>query len=286
MPDAAGFIAWGETMIARHPHSRTIYGHYEAAGEGADAWFWVKQISPPNARIWHGIQKILAGILRQPILRCTVSPGGSAALAQEAGRLRDFRARGFRVPEVMALDDRMMILSDLGPQLRTCLDDMPDEPLRRGPLQAAARALAELHEAGLCHGRPYIRDMTLVEGMIGFLDLEEDPVPLMSLPVAQARDVWVFLAAVARFARKPGDKYTYETPLIAEVFEAYRGHAREDTLAELAKFVHALRPLRRLAQTKFLWPKIGNDARQAAFISGWLECGLPCDSSSSMRSKS
>lgn len=40
------------------------------------------------------------------------------------------------------------------------LDQHPEEAQRRDALRAAARALAEVHKAGMTHGRPYVRDMT------------------------------------------------------------------------------------------------------------------------------
>lgn len=258
------YLAFGQSLIDARPESRTMYGWLN--GER----IWIKQTCPPKARIWHSLQKILAAVLRQPVLRCTVSPGGPAALAQEAERLAIFKARRFYVPDVLARNRNMLILSDAGPQLRTWLDSREDDATRKEALSQAARALAAVHKAGMTHGRPYVRDMTWDGNRIGFLDLEEDPVRVMPLSCGQARDVWLFLGSVARFARLPDNKYIYKEDLISDIWAVYVRDTDPQVIAALESFVMFLNPLRRWLEKNGLWRRIGDDARQSVFVTRCL----------------
>lgn len=262
------YLQFGKNLTLAHPESRTMYGLLN--GER----IWIKQICPPKARIWHALQKILAATLRQPILRCTVSPGGPDALAREAERLVTFKAHGFHVPAVLARNEQMLILTDAGPQLREWLDNNKEPQKRRNALREATNALARVHKAGMTHGRPYVRDMTWDGHRIGFLDLEEDPVRVMPLPCGQARDIWLFLGSAARFARAPDNKYIYEEPLIMDLWAEYVRQTDPQVVDALKRFVRFLNPLRRWLENDFMWRHIGNDARQSVFVTRCLHRAL------------
>lgn len=254
------YLEFGTCLISAHPKSRTISGDYQGRK------LWIKQSVPPKARIWHYLQKILAAILGMPILRATVSAGHHENLLAEANRLRLFAEKGFHVPEVVAIYPDILIMTDAGPQLRQWLDNTLDQIKRFDALHCAMDALANLHAGGLAHGRPYMRDMTWDGTKVGFLDLEENPVTVMPLATAQARDIWIFLSAASRYARKPGDKAQYQPGLIETLFKTYCENAAPAVLAELKDFVRPLTPLGRFLSHPYLWKKIGTDARQSVFV--------------------
>ncbi len=256
---------FGTCLISAHPKARTI------SGDHAGQRLWIKQSVPPKARIWHTLQRTLAAILGMPILRATVSAGRHESLVAEAARLKQFADKGFHVPQVLAIYQDMLVMTDAGPQFRTWLDTTLDLTQRKTGLATAMLSLADLHSQGLAHGRPYMRDMTWDGKTIGFLDLEEDPVLVMPLATAQARDVWIFLSAASRYARKPGDKRTYEPGLIESLFETYREKADPKVLDELRHFVCSLSGLGRFLEHPLLWKKIGTDARQSVFVTRTLE---------------
>lgn len=265
------YLEFGRQLIAQYPQSRTI------RGRGADDGLWVKQAVPPKARIWHVLQKMVAACVPNPILRATVSSGGGNALRMEATRLQEFLDKGFHAPVVKAVNDEMLILGHLGPQLRDALDQMPDAGMRLDVMKAATRELARLHRSGLAHGRPYLRDMTWDGVQVGFLDLEENPVNVMPLAAAQARDVWVFLSAASRFAREPAQKYVYRPDVIFALLAEYKRHADNMAVPELLKFIRMMRPLRYLFERKVLWQKVGSDVRQSVFVTQCLEVCLEDD---------
>jgi tRNA A-37 threonylcarbamoyl transferase component Bud32 len=145
------------------------------------------------------------------------------------------------VPEVLHDGDDALMLSDCGEPLAARLRRQADPAAREGLLAAAIRALADLHRLGLCHGRPFIKDMTIRDGVIHLLDFEEDPLRLMPLAKAQARDVWLFLQSASRFT---GD----DPDMLVRVLAAWDPPESTSVRAELARFARLLRPLRILAQ--------------------------------------
>lgn len=259
------YLHFGHSLIENHPGSRTVKGEFQGRS------LWIKQAVPPKARIWHKLQKIAASITGQPALRATVSSGGAHSLHAEARRLRDFKERGFHVPDVLVVHDNMIVMTDAGPQLRAYLDNEKEPDKRLAVLKSAMDAMADLHKSGLAHGRPYMRDMTWDGERIGFLDLEEDPALVMPIATAQARDIWIFLGAASRYARSKQDKRLFDENVIAELYASYEKAADQKVLDELRFFVRYLAPLRRLLDRPFLWQKIGSDARQAVIINRCLE---------------
>jgi len=262
------YLDFGKSLIASHPKHRTISGDFGGKR------IWVKQSVPPKARIWHTLQRFLAWVIGMPILRSTVSPGGHRALEAEASRLREFKAKGFHVPTVLAMHQDMMVLEDSGPSFRAWLDNTQDESQRTQALKAAILALAALHEKSLAHGRPYMRDMTWDGQTIGFLDLEENPAGVMNFYTAQARDVWIFLSAASRYAREPGNKMIYHPELIETLFETYRAKASLFVIEELDNFVTAIGWLANILEKEFWWRRIGTDARQSVFVTKCLQKSL------------
>ncbi len=259
------YKTFGQNLIDQSPKSRTIQGTLDGQV------LWIKQAVPPKARIWHKLQKVAAWATRQAVFNVTVSDGGAKSLYAEAERLRDFKRRGFHVPDVLAVYDNMIVMTDAGQQLRAQLDKETSPEKRSTLLHAAMDAMSSLHQAGLAHGRPYMRDMTWNGEKIGFLDLEEDPAKVMPITTAQARDIWIFLGAASRYARSKEDKKVFDEELIARLYNAYAQGADPRTLKELHFFVEYLSPLRRFLDCPRFWDKIGSDARQAVIINRCLE---------------
>lgn len=226
---------------------------------------WIKRSEGSKIKLWHKLQSLMP----QPILRSTATKDGAAALQGEAARLRAFKAAGFHVATVLAVNDDMLITTHLGDELQKQLDGMKDFGARLVILKQAVAELGKLHKANLAHGRPYVRDMTWDEERVGLLDLEEDPLSVMPLTSAQARDIWIFLCSICRYARVNNDKYTYDPALVGILFSEYRAYASAETLAELKKFVNLLKPLR-FARHKLLWQNVGNDVRRAVVATEYL----------------
>lgn len=256
------YLSIARDLTADKPPKRII--HSQVNGED----IWIKRSVPAQNRIWHQIQRLIAKLLPYPILRATVSEGGSIALKLEAERLNEFEQKGIHVPHVLAISEDILVLNDIGPQLYEYLRKTADLDKRRAVLVEAAIALSRLHRSGMVHGRPYLRDMTWDGTKIGFLDFEENPLTVMSKAAGQARDIWIFLSAVSRFSKRVGDKYTYENHIMDVVWNAYLP-ANPDALNELRRFIRLIAPLINPIK-KYGWRKVGSDVRRATFVTDYL----------------
>lgn len=258
----------GLLLTRNNPAARTI----SAVLDNKTVWY--KYPVPPKTRIWHILQRIAATATGMPIIRSTLSAGGGQALRDEASRLQNFQDKGFHAPAILAAHDDMIVLADAGPQFRDVLDRHGDRNAQAALLKTAMQEMVRLHGAGLAHGRPYMRDMTWKDDTLYFLDLEEDPVKVMPVATAQARDIWIFLSAACRYATIPGNKKRYEGRLIHDLFDVYAATANPAVIAELMTFVRFIAPLRKLLDRPFLWDKIGRDARQSVYVTRCLEEAL------------
>ena len=84
--------------------------------------------------------------------------------------------------------------------------------------------------------------MTVRDGRIGFIDLEEDPATMMSLAAAQARDVLFYAHSTARFlADRPGAHATLLSAHLAQETPAVRAEVSH-TARKLAVLAPLARP--------------------------------------------
>jgi len=139
---------------------------------------------------WSGL-----GPLRPPPHRA-----GAQALATEARRLHELHGQGVRVPALLDGAHGVLRLGDLGPTLAARLRESGDDPAATDALSLAAiRAILDVHRRGAYLGQALPRNLTLDGQGVGFLDFEEDPLEVMTLEQAQARDWVLFAFGMAKF---------------------------------------------------------------------------------------
>jgi hypothetical protein len=80
-----------------------------------------------------------------------------------------------------------------------------DDAGRDRLVKAAMATLADAHARGAYLGQPLPRNMTWDGENVGFLDFEEDPLEVMDLPTAQARDWLMFGYGVAKYYDHRGE---------------------------------------------------------------------------------
>ena len=175
---------------------------------------------------------------------------GDANRAFEADRtgLRVLGDAGLPVPPILAEGPDFFVVPDVGPTLARMLVD-PDAagPDRLAAFAAAGCALAVLHRAGVCHGRPSIRDICWDGITARVIDLERFRPGKRSLR-DMAADVVVFHYSILSYGRA-------ETPELHAAATAYRAHAPEGVwqaaqarmarlrwLAPVARAVQRVRP--------------------------------------------
>ncbi|SEK74443.1 hypothetical protein SAMN05428989_0716 [Pseudoxanthomonas sp. GM95] len=139
-------------------------------------------------------QRMGMGPLRPPPHRV-----GGEALDTEARRLGELAAQHVHVPQVLGRGKDSLVLSDNGRSLAGWLRDARDEEGCDRLVRLALQAIGQAHATGAYFGQPLPRNMTFDGRRIGFIDFEEDPLEVMDLAQAQARDWLMFGYGVARY---------------------------------------------------------------------------------------
>ena len=217
---------------------------------------WVKTRPYSKKNNWHCLQAFFASLLAMPLFKPTVSSGGAQSLRQEADRLNLMRAKGLAVPEVIMSEDDFLITEDCGLQLQEWIEALTGIEERQYWLKQAIYLLIQVHEAGFAHGRPMPKDMLIRDDNLTLIDLEDDPLQVMSLAEAQARDVWLFMNAATRLLFEDAER-------TASVFELYQTAASSETRKALHRLVSFVRPFSRLLSKKTISSYMGRDLRQA-----------------------
>ncbi|MCD9031068.1 serine/threonine protein phosphatase [Luteimonas sp. Y-2-2-4F] len=166
---------------------------------------------------------------------------GADARAVEQRRIQQLQTAGVRVPEILGSGRDVLVLSDLGPTLSSRMREAADAPARLDTLTGAAvGAIGAGHARGGYFGQPWPRNLTAGDAGIGFLDFEEDPLDVMLLADAQARD-WVLFAYGA--ARYYGDR----PQALAGMLHEALAQAPAEVAAAVGQVGERLRPWARIA---------------------------------------
>lgn len=218
---------------------------------------WIKQAVASKQKGWHRLQRLLATITGIAMLRPTVSPGGKTGLASEAGILRKLSDKDILVPDLVCVTENWIAIGDNGAIVQTRIEENihpgGNEAVAK-LIETAAQGLAKLHQAGVAHGAPLLRNMTIRDdGKIGFIDFEEDPNARMPLVDAQARDVLLFVFSIQRELKKRPEllRFGWHAYVTAAGFDAPQ-------LKPLRKVVGVLRPVYLMLRPFRRW--LGTDA--------------------------
>jgi hypothetical protein len=156
----------------------------------------VKTQDPARRQWWRPLLNTLAHLLRQPLLLAVPAPGGSEAQAIEVDRLRALAASGAPVPEVLHVDKNWFAESCVG-------DRTIDQLIRRDPERQqqywddGLAAILALHSLGMTASQCFARNMIWNQGVVSFIDFEENPLTVMQLASAQTRDWLLYLHSTA-----------------------------------------------------------------------------------------
>lgn len=232
---------------------------------------WIKRYGTEGAIFW---QRLYAPLTRFLPAAFRLAPRRTPAgmIRQEEARIARFAAKGFSVPVVLYSSPTALILSDTSPSVENKLRALRGEQpaVHEALLVACAAELGRLHAAGLCHGRPHPRDMTVIDGRIGFIDFEEEPEAVMPRAMAQARDLWVLFFQLA--TRSIEGEATLEHAYQAWAAEAPAGAKAE--LRSLIRFAARFLPFARLIGRV----RMGSDLRRFIVATGYLQKAIGQDS--------
>jgi len=126
-------------------------------------------------------------------------------LPYEAERLRHLRQANWRVPDVWWQQPGMLVLEHVGDNLPWRIRGA-DPERRRELVRAVALDLAAFHARGLWHGGAQVRNLTLRDGVLWRIDFEENIGGALSLPLAQAYDLFQTLSSLQSMRKVPEDE--------------------------------------------------------------------------------
>ena len=168
---------------------------------------WLKAYEDDSRRLSLAALRRLALALDMPALLPPPRYTGADAQQVEARRLQELRELQVRVPKVLGEGESALLLSHLGDTLAARLRDAGDDTGRIDTLAAeTVDAIAAAHRRGAYFGQPLPRNIIHSRSRgVGFIDFEEDPLEVMSLEQAQARDWVMFVHGVSRYYLGRGD---------------------------------------------------------------------------------
>ena len=167
---------------------------------------WLKKAGPRHGKWGYRVMAAVARMVRLDIIKPVPNPGGEAAIATEARRLKQLAAAGLRVPTVLAQQADGLLISDLGESGRATvvLQERLDQAAAAGPAALLAvwreglAAIAAVHVRGQHLSQAFDRNLVLCpDGVIGYIDFEDDPGEVMTLAECQARDWLSYLHSTA-----------------------------------------------------------------------------------------
>ncbi len=140
----------------------------------------------------HHVLNTFAWMAGVPYLKAVTVHGGARSQAIEIGRLRALRQAGLAVPEVHHVAADYFVMSYLGSNdLARALREQGSEAFDLW--MAAMDHLLQVHAAGQYLSQCFARNIIVSDTFRGMIDFEDDPLEVMTLEQAQARDWLIFL---------------------------------------------------------------------------------------------
>jgi hypothetical protein len=241
-----------------------------------DERVWLKKAGPRHGKLRYRALAAMSGLLRLDVLTPVPNPGGEAAIAIEARRLRQLRDAGLRVPAVLAQQADGLLIADLGESGRpaVALHERLDQAAAAGPAALLAVWRDGLDAIALVHSRhTYLSQafdrnlMQCPDGVIGYIDFEDDPGATLSLAECQTRDWLSYLHSTAMRldAASPHSA--------AEHWHAALANEGDDVRTRLAVAARRMRWLRRLPPGR-RWGRDTQRARAVArLLARWHAAG-------------
>lgn len=167
---------------------------------------WVKRAGALNPRWRYRVMALFAQAFKVPVLSPVANPGGRMAVATEVRRLQDFAARGLRAPQVLAVHEDGFLMRHLGaPGERTpSLGNEMEEANARGSnavlvlWKQGLQAITKVHKSGTVLSQAFARNLVRCpDGVIGYIDFEDDPAAHLTQAVCQARDALCYAHSTA-----------------------------------------------------------------------------------------
>lgn len=233
-----------------------------------DERVWLKKAGPRHGMAGYRAMAILSGLFRLEVIKPVPNPGGEAAVAIEARRLRQLAEAGLRVPQVLAQQSDGLLISDLGESGRNTvvLQERLEQAAAAGPaaLVAAWRegldAIAHVHAKGCYLSQAFDRNLVVCpDGVIGYIDFEDDPGETMGVDECQVRDWLSYLHSTAMLL------YAAAPQQAGAHWHAVQADASDGVRERLLQAAQRMRWLRRLPKSR-RWGRDTQRVRAAASL--------------------
>ena len=170
---------------------------------------------------------LLARLLGLRLLQAVPAHGGAKGQAIEVARLGALAGAGIHVPEVLHVDPGFIVIAHLdGANLV--------ELIERGGAtgfeawQRGVATLVELHARGGYLSHAFARNFIVSDAGLAMFDFEDDPLEVLTLEEAQARDwlaylhstVWLLEREAAEIAAALATRLAHERPAVRELVAA------------------------------------------------------------------
>ncbi len=181
----ADLAAVRERMAGARQRVKTI----ELAGGGRVV---VKQVRPART-VWRSrFVSLLARTFGLSLLQAVPAPGGRDAQAVEVARLHALALAGVAVPRVLHVDRDFIVIGHLqGASLAERIEE--GGPEGRAAWRRGLEALVAVHARGGCLSHAFARNFIDTVDGLAMIDFEDDPLIVMTLAEAQARDWLAYL---------------------------------------------------------------------------------------------
>ena len=171
---------------------------------------------------------------------------------KECETLKHLNNIGAPVPKLCDLGNDYLVLEDAGLTLNYWLNESELEwEQNEKILQSAILALIQLHQEGIIHGRPVIRDIAWQDGKVSFIDFESHSKSYNNDWLI-SRDMLAFLGSLCR------EKKLNDNNLIA-LFDYYKKHCPDNYWANMLSYVKKFKwlyclllPFKPIARTDLL----------------------------------
>ncbi|MCR6478620.1 hypothetical protein NU688_20860 [Variovorax sp. ZS18.2.2] len=238
---------------------------------------WLKKAGPRHGKWGYRVMAAVARMARLDIIKPVPNPGGEAAIATEARRLKQLAAAGLRVPTVLAQQSDGLLISDLGESGRATvvLQERLDQAAAAGPAALLAvwreglAAIAAVHVRGQHLSQAFDRNLVQCpDGVIGYIDFEDDPAEVMTLTECQARDWLSYLHSTAMMLEAAAPQAA------GQHWHAALATVNEEVRERIANAARRMRWARKLPASR-RWGRDTQRVRAVARLLGrWHDAGV------------
>jgi tRNA A-37 threonylcarbamoyl transferase component Bud32 len=168
---------------------------------------WRKQYTAQGRHLRMAALRWLARVFGADALLAPQPLSPEEACATEQAMIQRLQQHDVLVPKILESGQTHVVLSDVGTIFSIECKQAQSSQERLALLEKGFDALDQLHTRGAYVSQAFARNMTILDGRIGFIDMEEDPLKVMPLEAAQARDILLFVHSTARYMKDAKEQY-------------------------------------------------------------------------------